>query len=151
VYQFCRSCRWPTIVVPSHGKGVTASSKPMGDWPKKPGDRVGLNWRMPANVKRQVRHVLYDSNFWKSFAHERLGTPQGGRGALCLFGTDPGEHRLFADHQLAEYTVRTEGRGRIVDEWKARPDRPDNDWLDCLAGSCVAASMLGCSLFEQEM
>jgi hypothetical protein len=42
--------------------------------------------------------------------------------------------------------VRTAGRGREVNEWKLRPDRPDNHLLDCLVGCCVAASMLGVQL-----
>ena len=54
---------------------------------------------------------------------------------------------MFADHVAAsEYWVRTEGRGRVVNEWKARPGAPDNHWLDCLVGAAVAASTLGASL-----
>jgi hypothetical protein len=52
-------------------------------------------------------------------------------------------HRLFAEHLTAEYRVKTEGRGRTVDEWKPRPERGDNHWLDCLVGCAVAASMQG--------
>jgi hypothetical protein len=29
---------------------------------------------------------------------------------------------MFAEQVTAEYYVRTEGRGRTVDEWKARPE-----------------------------
>ena len=54
---------------------------------------------------------------------------------------------MFAEQVTAEYFVRTEGRGRSVDEWKARPEQPDNHWLDCLVGSAVAASMQGALLF----
>ena len=32
---------------------------------------------------------------------------------------------------------------REVDEWKIRPERPDNHWLDALAGCAVAASIQG--------
>ena len=42
--------------------------------------------------------------------------------------------------------MRTEARGRIVDEWKLRAGRPDNHWLDCLVGCAVAASTLGTAL-----
>ena len=54
-----------------------------------------------------------------------------------------------AEHVTAEYRVRTEGRGRSVDEWKMRADRTDNHWLDCLVGCAVAASMQGCSLMGE--
>ena len=42
--------------------------------------------------------------------------------------------------------MRTEGRGRTVDEWKLRPEHVDNHWLDGLVGCAVAASMQGVSL-----
>jgi hypothetical protein len=90
-----------------------------------------------------VRHALFDTNFWKSFVHARLAVPMGERGCLSLFGDKPETHRLFAEHVTAEYRVRTEGRGRTVDEWKMRPERSDNHWLDGLVGAAVAASIQG--------
>ena len=68
--------------------------------------------------KRAVRHVVFDTNYWKSFVHARLAVPMGDRGCLSLFGDKPEQHRLFAEHLTAEYRVKTEGRGRTVDEWK---------------------------------
>jgi hypothetical protein len=93
--------------------------------------------------KRAVRHALFDTNFWKSFVHARLAVPMGERGCLSLFGDKPETHRLFAEHVTAEYRVCTEGRGRTVDEWKMRPERSDNHWLDGLVGAAVAASIQG--------
>ena len=147
VYQFCRESQFASVLTPSHGKFVGASSKPMGEYKRMVGDRVGLNWRMP-NVrgKRAIRHVVYDTNFWKSFVATRLLTSTGDRGALTLFGRSPEDHLLFAEHLTSEYRVKTEGRGRRVDEWKMRPDAKDNHWWDCLVGSAVAASMCGCVL-----
>jgi predicted acylesterase/phospholipase RssA len=34
-----------------------------------------------------------------------------------------------------------------VDEWKIRPHRPDNHWLDCLVGCAAGASVAGAILF----
>jgi len=142
VYQFCRQSPHATVLTPSHGRFVGASSIPFSDYKRKQGDRVGLNWRIP-NVrgKRAVRHVVYDTNWWKSFVHARLAVAMGDRGCLSLFGTNAESHRLFAEHVTAEYYVKTEGRGRTVDEWKMRPEQSDNHWLDCLVGCAVAASM----------
>jgi hypothetical protein len=53
---------------------------------------------------------------------------------------------MFADHLTAEYRVKTEGRGRVVDEWKNRPERRDNHWWDGIVGCAVAASMQGAIL-----
>ena len=44
--------------------------------------------------------------------------------------------------------MRTQGRGRTVDEWKLKPERADNHWLDCVAGCAVCGSMLGAALPE---
>ncbi len=149
VYQFCRQSAHAGIVLPSHGRYVGASTQPFSEYKRKPGDRVGHNWRIP-NVqgKRAVRHALFDANYWKSFIHARLAVPMGERGCLSLFGDHSEQHRLFADHVTAEYRVRTEGRGRNVDEWKQRPERSDNHWFDCLVGCAVAASIQGVVLLN---
>ncbi len=147
VYQFCRQSAHAGIILPSHGRFVGASSQPFSEYKRRPGDRIGHNWRMP-NVagKRAVRHVVYDTNFWKTFVHARLAVPMGDRGCLSLFGDSAESHRLFADHLSAEYRVKTEGRGRTVDEWKLRPERGDNHWLDGVVGCAVAASIQGAVL-----
>ena len=99
-------------------------------------DRVGHNWRMP-NIrgKRAVRHVVFDTNYWKSSVASRLLTPMGDRGNLSLWGRETDRHMLFAEHLTAEYRVKTEGRGRKVDEWKMRPDAHDNHWFDGVVGA----------------
>jgi hypothetical protein len=147
VYQFCRESAHASVVMPCHGRFVGASSQPFSEYKRRPGDRVGHHWRVP-NVqgKRAIRHVLFDTNFWKSFVQARLAVVLGDRGCLSLFGDRAETHRLFADHLTAEYRVKTEGRGRTVDEWKMRPERSDNHWLDGVVGCAVAASMQGCSL-----
>jgi hypothetical protein len=147
VYQFCRQSAHASVVMPSHGRFVGASSQPFSEYKRRPGDRVGHNWRTP-NVqgKRAVRHVLFDTNYWKSFVHARLAVAMGDKGCLSIFGDKPEQHRLFAEHVTAEYRVRTEGRGRTVDEWKLRPERGDNHWFDGLVGCAVAASMQGAVL-----
>ncbi len=148
VYQFCRQSSHAGVLTPSHGRYVGASSLPFSEYKRKRGDRVGLNWRIPVVTgKRAVRHVIFDTNYWKSFAHARLAVPMGDPGCLSLFGSKPESHRLLSEHLTSEYRVKTEGRGRTVDEWKLRVEGLDNHWLDCLVGSAVAASMQGAILF----
>jgi len=143
VYQFCRQSAHAAVLMPSHGKYVGAGSKPFNEYKRKRGDRIGHNWRVPGGRGRGVRYVAFDANFWKTFVHARLAVVMGDKGCLSIFGTKPERHRLFAEHLTAEYRVKTEGRERTVDEWKQRPDRPDNHWFDCLVGCAVAASMQG--------
>jgi len=149
VYQFCRRSSYSGIILPSHGRYVGASSKPMTEYRKQPGDRLGFNWMLP-NVagKRAIRHVVYDTNYWKSFIHARLAVALGDKGSLSLYGRIPGIHQLLAEHLTAEYRVKTQGRGRTVDEWKLKPERSDNHWLDCITGCAVCGSMLGATLPE---
>ncbi|MDZ4851869.1 MAG: terminase gpA endonuclease subunit, partial [Pirellulaceae bacterium] len=147
VYQFCRQSSHAGIVMPSHGRFVGASSQPFSEYKRRPGERIGHNWRIPnVHGKRAVRHVIYDTNYWKSFVHARLGVSMGDRGCLSLFGDSADQHRLLAEHMTSEYRVKTEGRGRTVDEWKLRPERGDNHWFDCLVGCAVGASMQGAAL-----
>lgn len=142
IYQFCRQSPYAAILYPSHGKYVGASSLPFSEYKRKRGDRVGHNWRIPSvRGKRAVRHVVYDTNYWKSFVCARLSVVMGDKGCLSLFGREPAAHQLFAEHLCAEYRVKTSGRGRTVDEWKLRPNVHDNHWFDCLVGSAVAASI----------
>ncbi len=149
VYRFCRESPHAALILPSHGKFVGAGSKPMSEYERRPGERAGLNWRVLHTGQRKIRHAIYDTNYWKSFIAGRLTTSQGDRGALTLYGDakSPRDlHRMLADHLCAEYRVRTTGRGRTVDEWKWRADRPDNHLLDCVVGCAVAASIQGVEL-----
>lgn len=147
VYGYCAASKYSALVTPSHGRYVGARSQPFSDYKKKPGDRVGLNWRMP-NVqgRRAVRYLLFDTNFWKSFLYARIKTGLGGAGSLSFYGDNAATHRMIAEHVAAEFRTRTSGRGREVDEWALRPGKPDNHLLDALVGNCVAASLQGVAL-----
>ncbi len=92
---------------------------------------------------RALRHVEIDTNFWKTFVHERLATAVGDPGCLSILGRKAVEHRLFAEHLTAEYRARTKGRGRTVNEWNLPAHKPDNHWFDCVVGWAAATSMQG--------
>lgn len=144
VYSYCSTS---SICLPSHGRYVGARSASFADYKRRPGDRVGHNWRMP-NVqgRRATRYVLFDTNYWKSFVQARLAVGLGGVGSLSLYGDDPQRHRMIAEHLTAEFRTRTAGNGRELDEWQMRPGRADNHLLDCVVGAHVAASIQGCQL-----
>jgi phage terminase large subunit GpA-like protein len=148
VYQFCRQSPFASSIFPSRGRYVGAGSMPWDQFKVKPGERLGHHWMIPSvSGKRAIRHVEIDVNYWKSFAHARLRTSHGDKGAWSLFGKAE-DHRMLGEHLTAEYRVRTEGRGRKVDEWKLKPGRPDNHFLDCLVGAAVAASMQGVQITQ---
>ena len=146
VYEFCRRTPFSGIVIPAHGRGVKAGDNPMDCWPKKPGETHGWNWiQTPGSNQRAIRHVIFDTNFWKTLLAERSMAAVGERGSLSMFGTRTEQHKMIQDHLTAETPTRTSGRGREVWEWKARPGE-DNHWLDCLNMAAVGASMMGAEL-----
>jgi hypothetical protein len=144
VYEFCRRSPHAALLVPSHGKFIGASSNPMASWAKRPGERAGLGWRLlPPGGAGRGRHVVFDTNHWKTFVAERLRTPEGAAGCLRLFAGLAEEHRLLADQLTAEFPVEVARTGgRKVEEWKQRPGR-DNHLFDCLVGCAVGASVGG--------
>lgn len=143
VYAFCRESPHAAMLIPSHGKGFTASSVPMADWQVRPGERAGWGWRLSPPSRGKGRRVIIDVNAWKSFIAERLRSAPGSSGCLMMPGTRPHDHQLYADHVTAEYRVVTSGRGRSVEEWKIRPDRTENHWWDCTVLCAVGASLQG--------
>lgn len=130
------------VLMPSKGVGLRAGDKPFSDYKRMPGERYGWHWRIPSpRRKRELMTLHIDTNYWKSFVHARLAVPRGDPGCLSLFGS-PADHRLLAEHLTSEASTRTEGRGRVVDDWKPKPGTMGNHWLDCLVGCAAAASML---------
>ncbi len=147
ISQFCPQTTRAGIFLPSHGKYVGASSIPFSEYRRKRGDRIGHHWRIPTTTgKRQVRHVLIDTNYWKSFVQARLAVAMGDPSCLSLFGREVKAHQLLAEHLTSEFRIKTMARDRTVDEWKQRATRPDNHWYDCLVGAAVAASIQGAAL-----
>ena len=133
----------------SKGFGIGASKVPMARRSRKPGerwDKLGF-WYIPVTQgTKEFPAVHVDTNHWKSFVHQGFLTAPGDPGAITIFGNDPMAHEMYASHICAE-TYGPEpffGHGRWVEEWKIRPERPDNDWLDAMVLATVGASMLGC-------
>lgn len=146
VYDFAAQSDYPAFVIPSHGVGIGAKKTPMNAWQKRRGDKTGPNWRIPG-VKggRPVRHVLIDTNAWKTFISHRLRRAVGSGGSLALFKASPQEHQMLFDHILAEHPVEVKANGRTVEEWVQNPSL-DNHFFDCLVGAAVAASIEGARL-----
>jgi hypothetical protein len=149
VELFCRQSKYAPIILSAKGFPVTASSVPLDERPRKRGEEVGDNWRITGSQGAySVRLALIDTNFWKSFLHARLAVAVGDAGCLSIFGKAESAHRLFAEHLTAEQPVKTEGRGRKLEEWKVPAHKPDNHFLDCAAGCMAGASILGVRLLR---
>lgn len=143
VYEFCRSSPHAAVLMPSKGVGITANKAPIGEWQKAPGDRLGLNWKIPAMVgRRHCRHVLFDANWWKTTVAARLRTSYGDPGAMYVSGGDAKQHRMLIDHLMSERAEQMQGPTRSIMQWSLKSVGRDNHWWDCLVGCAVAANVL---------
>lgn len=146
VRKFCREHE-SKVIMPSFGKACGENEIPISQYRQRPGELIGHEWLVRKAQGRGGRHVLFDTNFWKSFFHRRLATPVGDSGALTIFGRETEKkravHEFFARHLDAEIRNRSVGR-RAVDKWEPKPGTSENHWFDCVVGSTVAASLCGC-------
>jgi hypothetical protein len=139
VRDFARRSKWGPRIIPTHGRFVGASSSTISDKAPDRGERVGFNWRT-STIQKQ-KHLLYDTNAWKSFVASRIRLPVGDPQGLTLH---EGQHDMLAEQFASEHPVRVTSRQRIVDEWRLTPGRDNHLW-DCLVGAAVAASFSGIS------
>jgi hypothetical protein len=146
VYGFCKQEEKSFIFHPVHGRGIGAAQLPMSDWARKLGEKKSdYNWveRQTTNVKNRGRHVIYDTNYWKSLVGERLIAPKGSKNTLLFFGDASTRHELLCDQLSCEHPIEKEGRGRKIDEWQKKPGLNENHYFDCLVMAAVAACYLG--------
>ena len=144
ISAFCRTCPQSALVLPAGGRGLGPNDRPMSQWSKKPGDRIGNHWLIHRSTKHATRQVTSDVNYWKTFVSERWGMTRGNPGRLELFGQHGKTHSMFADHMTSETRdrVSSERTGRTVDVWRLIPGR-ENHWLDCVVGAAIGASIEG--------
>lgn len=145
VHQFCKSSPHAAILMPSHGRYIGAKARPWTEYKPKQGDRVGLNWRVPAN-RNNKSYVAWHTNWWKTFVQQRLKVAPGEQGSFTIFGGPKDTHRMLTEHLTAEKATLITANEVSVTEWDLRQPGLDNHWLDCLVGAAVAASMKGASL-----
>ncbi len=148
VYEFCRRSPNASVLMPSRGAYYGARSKQgITDHKKRKGEKLGVQWVIPTTTKRNVTHVRWDTNYWKTFLHARLAIPVGSRTAMTLYGANPEDHRMFAEHLCAESRVEVKGPEKTVMEWTQDPAK-ENHYLDALLMATVAASVEGIKLSE---
>lgn len=143
VYQYIRASAHANILHPSKGFARTTTAAGVGEWKKRQGERRGFHWRLTQGEHGRIRAVQFDPDAWKSAICAAWLTAPGGTTGLTVFGTKEEDHRLYADHQAAEYSHPVTIRGTTFDKWEIRPHRPDNHYLDVTVGAFVAASVLG--------
>ena len=134
--------------MPSKGLGLNATSRPISENRRRPGEVISkYKWRVaPAKGQSRLRLLFYDANWWKSFLQARIRTSRGESGNLAICGEEVnGRAKLFASHLTSEYSKEEISGTRRCDIWKLIPNR-ENHWMDCLAVSMIAASEQGAAL-----
>lgn len=136
--------KYKARIRPSKGQAPKPGRKPVHAWGDARRDRQnGNHW-----IERRTetpKHVQFDANRWKAFTAQRLKTTIGAPSCLLLPGSDDRALTLLAEHLTAELAKPIVWDGTPGTVYELLPGR-DNDWLDCLVGNAVAASMLGCTL-----
>jgi len=153
VKQFIAESPHRARLMPNKGRGVGAKNSKISETAKKPGEEIGEEWIIPrAKGKDPLRHIIHDTNHWKSAVQKRWKSPIGEPGCLTLYNAKPHEHRMISEHCAAEFAnrMKNENSGNTVDEWSLKPNR-DNHLLDCVAGLHVAASRKGCAVPSAEL
>jgi hypothetical protein len=145
VKTFCRQSKHAAVLLPSHGRFYGATSAPISSYTPKQGERLGEEWMIRTGQGSASRHVIFSTNHWKTFNAARWKAAMGDPGSWSIFGANPQEHRMLADHMTVEKPVEVEAKGRKITHWDAPPGC-ENHWLDCTVGAAVAASILGAKL-----
>lgn len=153
VRRFCRETKHMGRIHPQFGVYIGKDGRPWHQWKHNKTHRMGVHCRMqpPPKTEMGVRELMVDTNWWKSFAAERLAATMGADKTLMLWDDAPARHRMFAEHCLSETPVRVVGKaGNEVIEWRQETQHLNNDFWDCLVGTCVLASVEGVRVDMQD-
>ncbi len=102
---------------------------------------VGSGYHHSYQQSKRIWLVIHDANKWKRRVQDGFITAEVDEpGSLSLFGDDPVEHRAFAEQIVAEAYNTEKMRYEDVKGYR------HNHWLDCMAGCCLAAEMVGIKL-----
>lgn len=152
VDRFVSTSAWKGRVYPSHGKAIKIGNKTISEWKHEKRDLVGPvekpTWKIPIDKNgRPWRHVVYDTNIWKTSVAESLMNPPGGAASLVLHQPiQQYDHRLIVDHFTAEKREQKSSQWRTADEW-SMPKRTDNHWWDCYSDDTEVLTRCGWKLF----
>ena len=133
----------------SNGCVKTSFTSPTKSSPDK---KVGDRWFLSKQPKGTWL-VVMDSDFWKSWEHDRWMSDPNRNGSLQLWGEagtgdrlsdDQKKHLTYSKHLTAEVEVEEVIKGVLKRSWKAKSD--NNHYFDASYMSNVAASMKGVRL-----
>jgi len=142
IYQSCRDSKFRPRLQPAKGFSIGPTKKPMTEWRRVPGDRVGPGWLFSRPGKRIARSLHIDTYHWKTTAAIALAKGANENGSITL---PTGNNALLIDHCMAEKSDELSSGQRTVYAWSMRPGETENHWWDCLVGTMAGASWRGCN------
>jgi phage terminase large subunit GpA-like protein len=150
VYTFCRE-QPDQRFRPTIGRGAQQQRKQWYNRPTQTGSvvkHIGEGFHMNWLPTERLYLVEVDSDHWKTWVHQRLGTPVGQPGSLTFYSAPPQEHLTLAKHLTAERKVEEfiAGRGVVI-KWERM--RRQNHWFDALYNASAAGHFCGVRLVGQ--
>ncbi len=148
IHKFCRESDYAAMLYPTHGKGIKAAQLPLRLYKVEVGEKLfQFSMLTKGRTKaRTTRHLVIDTNAVKTFLYERFAATTGDAGTFHLYAGHVTKHRMHFEHLQAEYRKRMKHNDRVVEEWAAKPGKPDNHYLDTKGILIALADMAGCKL-----
>ncbi len=148
VARFCRLEKWTGKVFPARGQGITNTKRRISSWKDNEGEhwppkaiRRECEWMVTSPKKHLVREVQHWKSHWQSRMNTALSKPLFTPGSISFYGRDPNEHLMISEHLTAHYPEeKTLGTEQWI-QWIPRVGGGRWDYLDCLIGAAVAASV----------
>jgi hypothetical protein len=148
VHEFIKRSKYGATLIPCKGLSIRAGNKPISEYKQGQGTEIiGDNWTTKINETTKIRFAKHDTNYWKTFACDRIAAVKGEKGSKTIFGARPEVHKMALDHCTSETPVLTfRADGTRVWEWSDPLFGQDNHLWDCMINNGPLASMLGCYL-----
>jgi len=145
VYAFCRSLVSGVWHPSKGGSGITGKYTS----PKRGKNirNIGHGFHQSLQINDRLWLTLLNPDLFKKQTQEGLRVVERDiAGSISLFGDDPMEHRVFAEHICNEqWNV-----DKMCYEGPGGKKPRNNHWLDCLAGCCAAAAIKGITVMQTE-
>jgi hypothetical protein len=148
VYAFCREAEAPYQA--AIGRGAGQQRHQWYNRPTKSGSivkKIGEEYHFNRLSAERLLLAEINSDYWKSWVHQRLTTPLDAASAMTLFQAPGDEHLSFVKHLTAERKIEefVAGKGVIV-KWERI--RKQNHWFDALYNASAAGHYSGARLVE---
>ncbi len=105
---------------------------------------IGSGWHHSYLAEKRQWLIIHDANKWKRRVQDGFSVGEvEDDGSISLWGGDPVEHRAFSEQIVAEAYNTEKMRMEVVKGFT------NNHWLDCMAGCCLAAEILGVTLLQR--